>query len=281
MPFDILADFRQRPDASKLDQFWSGLARSIVVKLAELEPRLRFRIRNFPPVFSITAGDKGAADIKTGIALTEEDVPKQLRPFITVPEGDEYWIHNYRCDKCINPSTGSPGLWVPHIRRKLHQGPNHELKDLGITAKGVEQTWTVTHRIVIGDIERVRGLGDLLYSVALIGPIEDTALLAGFDVALVIPIKTINVVEQLKLLGKTKRLEHFKVYPPDPKAAVTALIEDLKTIDPKCLKPETNFDNLEDDLEYKQQLAREKLASRVMASMSGMKSTSEIKGALK
>src|SRR5579862_7140397 len=217
MPFDILADFKEPADASKIDRLWSGLARSIVMRLLELEPNLRFRIRNFPPPVSITEGEKGAADIKTGIALSENDVPPALRSHITVPEGEEYWIYNYKCMTCLKPD-GQPGLWVPHIRRKLHH--DHDLQRMNPTAKGVEQPWTVTHRIVIGDINRIRGLGDLLYSIALTGPVDDIAKLSGYDVVLVLPVQKINVSDQVEALKKVRRLEHSRVYPPDPKAAV-------------------------------------------------------------
>ena len=278
MPFEILADFRDREDFTKLDRVWSGIARSISMKLVEDEPRSRFRIRNFPPLATLEESDKGAS-IKSGVALGEEDVPLALRSRINIPEGEEYWIHNYRCMTCLNPQTGEPGLWVPHIRRKLHH--DHDLKDEKITGKGIRQPWFITHRLVIGSDTRIAGMGDLLYSVALTGPVDNVESLRGFDVIIVLPVKKLFIPEQdtkLAAWKKAGKIEHYRILPPDPIGAAKALIEDLKFIDKRFIEPEIP-ENPEEDPEYKQQLARSRLAEQVWAGMTGDRSS--IKAAIK
>lgn len=277
MPFEILADFKEREGASKIDVLWSGLARSIVMKLVEIEPRIRMRIRNFPPIGANEGTNTEGATNKTGIVLSDSDVPSLLKDRINIPEGEEYWIHNYRCMTCLNPSTNEPGLWVPHIRRKLHH--DHELKDLGITAKGIRQPWTTTHRIVIGDEVRIKGMGDMLYSVALTGPIKDFEILKGFDVAVVLPIRKVDLgvqSDQLIKMKKSGRLEAYKFLPTNPNESVESLLILLKDLDPKLIQPEVIYtgDNPTEDPEFKQQLARDKMAQRVLANM-GQKTIKE------
>jgi len=279
MPFEVLADFKQREGASKIDTFWSGIARSIVMKLIEMEPRIRLRIRNFPPPAVYETG--AAALHKSGIALSESDVPELLRDRINIPEGDEYWIHNYKCMTCLN-ANGNPGLWVPHIRRKLHH--DHDLKDLGITAKGIKQPWTTTHRLVIGDEKRIAGMGDMLYSVALTGPGKDISNVKGFDVIFVLPVSKgthEKYYADLNVLKQQQKIEHWYFIGGAPNYVVKSVLDLLIQIDPKILQSEINTENIEDDAEYKQQLARSKMADRALAGMGLAKTPEQAKAALR
>lgn len=276
MPFDVVADFKEREDASKIDSVWSGIARSLMMKLVEKEPRVRLRIRNYPPPAVLEAGNRSTI-AKSGIALGEQDVPILLRDRLNISEGEEFWIHNYRCMTCVDAEGN--GTWVPHIRRKLHH--DHDLKDLGITGKGIKQPWTTTHRLVIGDEKRIAGMGGLLYSVALTGPVKDPSNLSGFDVVIILPVKKSDLSAQdaqLLVMKKSGKLEHYCILSPNPEIAVISILEQLQVIDSKFLAPVENTENIEEDAEYKQQFARERIARRVMA---GMRSGKPIKDAIK
>lgn len=269
MPFELLADFKPAKFDRKIDEVWSSIARGLASRLVELEPRIRFKIRNFPPEGTRTHTDKGTL-FKTGIALSEEDVPDLLKERIKIPEEGEYWIHNYRCLDCINPQTNEPGLWVPHIRRKLHH--NHNLKDLGITAKGIHQPWMVTHRMVIGDSERIRGMGDLLYSVAFTGPFTDSSAMKGYDVATVLPVKKgFNKEAQWKLMESINHLEDYVILDNNMASAVPVILELLSRMDKRLFDPlpDSSFTTIEEDPEFQQQLSRDRMARRVMGRLTG------------
>lgn len=275
MPFDVVADFKEREGASKIDALWSGIARSMIMKLVEREPRVRIRIRNFPPPAVLETGDKSTI-AKSGIALSESDVPQLLRDRINISEGEEYWIHNYRCMTCLDADGN--GTWVPHIRRKLHH--DHDLKDLGITGKGIRQPWTTTHRLVIGDSKRIAGMSGLLYSVALTGPVKDIQNIKGFDAVVILPIKKgftdedyVSQVLLMKLLGTIEKNWHLS---SNTELAVGQLLSHLQEIDPKFLAPVENTENIEEDAEYKQQVTRDKIARRVMAGMGHGKAIREV-----
>lgn len=268
MPIDWIGDWKIRPEGTREDKIWTGVLRPLAEHLIKVEPRVRFRVRNFPP--RATSGDdtdkvtgKKITVVSSPIALADTDVPESLRNRLEVPKAREFWVKNYKCLDCTDPRTGKPGIWVPHVRRKLHKG--HKVKPGKPLMKGLDPDWRPTHRLITGTSERLRSHSGLMYSIALTSAPVSVAHLKGFDSILILPLKSgvDHEQEKAKLLADPgMAAEYIEILPANKNDAVKALLEFICSVDPEFVSSGVKSDGglNEDDKETHDQITRDNAA---------------------
>lgn len=286
MAWELIADYRQALGATEDDNRWTALAIGFSKGLLIEEPRLRFRIRNLPQGISKVSENKAVGEqgkstmIEQPVALDSENVPAVLRQRLEVPRRSEFWLRNYHCQECVDPSKGTTGLYVPHIRRKLHMKgqplvypPKGSIGDDGIKPvhktdphkgdvfmKGIRSTWQPTRQAMIGTPARLaanRTMTMLRYTVAITSMPDDPAQLAGYHYILLVPLKKVAdpQAEAKRLKAVLPEAENVAFLPANPKEGIKAILATFMELDSDALdKP----DELEDvaDLVLKVQEAR-------------------------
>jgi len=294
MPWEIIADFRPALGATEEDGLWTKLALGFTKGLVELEPRLRCRIRNLPPgvlrdrvrsfeEFTSAAGfdmsdpaatrraralydesrrQQGATSVvEQPVALISDDVPAILQARIEIPKAGTFWVRNYYCQECMDQKTGKPGVWIPHIRRKLHMRgqplvflsadarrgdgppPVHSVQPRkgDVRMKGIRNTWVPTHQAIVASPSRLhacRALTALRYSVAVTGVPADPAMLDGFHTVLIVPLKAgpdYAAVAQ-RIRSALPECESVAVLPRKPSDAIRAILAALMDSDSVALE---------------------------------------------
>jgi hypothetical protein len=274
MPWELIADYRPPLGATGEDVRWTHLALGLTKGLLDLEPRLRFRIRNLPQgVRSMKeqAGEHGqGVVVEQPVSLDSNDVPEALRPRLEIPRAGQFWVRNYYCQECVDPS-GKAGVWVPHIRRKLHMKGRPVVFSLpspegtaqaearlhrsdprkgNIQMKGIRSTWVPTHQVVFGSPSRLRAnrfVVSLRYSVAVTSEPEQPLALEGFSAVLLLPLRKDVDYEAVAagLRSALPECETVVVLPRSPKDGIRALLEILKGVDSAAL--ESPNDETDDD----------------------------------
>lgn len=271
MPWDFAADFRPPVQATDEDLVFSAFARGterqrgFIERILKLEPKLRVRVRNLPPgTLEVTAaeGSKAPSVIEQPVALDSHDVPEVLKDRIEVPKAREFWNRNYHCSECVDPISKRPGLWVPHIRRLLHQVGEPLIPPLPEGAKegtlhtknakagapfqkGLESSWMPNFMLYIGAPKRLAQQTTVLYSAALTTLPEDPKHLASFDMLFLLPIwsfsegraATDDEIESTvaKLHEELPKAEKIFVLSPSPKQGAAQVLEAIQELDPECM----------------------------------------------
>lgn len=308
MAWEYIADFRAPLGATDEDRRWGALAIGFAKGLVEIEPRIRFRIRNLPqglyekprsfeewakrmgvdlsdPQETAAAresfkevrspvGEHGRKAItEQPISLDSNDVPEVLRPRIEIPRAGQFWVRNYQCMECADPRTGKIGLWVPHIRRKLHSkgqplvfpppaldgessaGRVHrsDPKKGDVRMKGIRSTWIPTHQLIMASPARLRAnrtLTSLRYSVAVTSAPDDPSWLDGFHAVVLVPLrKADHAAEAARIRAALPEVESVVVLPSRPAEGIRALLAALLEIDSGSLEePRDDADDAADVL---------------------------------
>lgn len=290
MAFEWIADFRPPLEASEDELRWSAFSRGFLTKLLEKEPRLRVRIRNLPQGIASThsesrempeemRGHDGPlrAEVvvaKQPVALTSDDVPPILRRRLEIPRAGEFPVRTYRCMDCLDPATGKPGQFVPHIRKLIHESKGHKLKAGDVTHMGLRQTWTPDYQIFSASPKRLREQIHLMYGIAFTTIPEDPLDLRGYKSVVILPFRSLDrnapghvadpsdIVERIR---KIVRPEYIRVLRGAPTADIESLIAFLTDIDSKALQLDAGEDEDADQMELEDQLRRDKAARELLA----------------
>lgn len=265
MPMELIADFRPRVGATKVDDLWTAMSIAVALRL-DAEPGARFRIRGLPQGIDNTkTGPGGAITFSQPINLGSEDIPEKLRPRLEVPRAGEWWVRSYTCEDCLDPATGKPGRWVPDRRLRLHkeQYPGHRIKRGRITHKGLKSTWQPERQVFMGSPERLALQTPFMPSAAVTWAPEDPKMLARFSWIAILPVRKIDDYERVLALVReaVPGAESVVVLPKRP-ADLDALVAWLKeSVDEELCVAEEMSPQEADRRELEEQIARDRAAS--------------------
>lgn len=294
MPFEWIADFRPPYEATQDEILWSAFTQKFLKRLLRVEPRLRVRIRNLPQgiksIETVRKTDTSKVVALQPVSLASDNVDPELRDRLEVPPAGEYWVRTYICQDCLDPSTGEPGMWVPHIRRLLHK--DHNLVEGDITHRGIRPTWTPSHQVYSASPERLAGQIHLMYSIAVTTvPAEgDEKLLKDYDAIALFPFTSVDREKAERVAGledvfgrikavRGARMEKFLELDASPGKAVQQLLEWLQLLDRHALDvPQEEGDADEEELQ--EQLNREKAARATLKQAQAGVDAMGAKGAL-
>lgn len=260
MPYEIVADFRPSTSASPEDRAFSLLVRGsekrpgIVARIMQVEPRLRFRIRNM-----LRAGNQTPLDSR--------DVPKVLRPKLEIPKSGSFWVRKLYCHTCLDPA-GKP-RWVPHIRRRLHE--KHDLREGDIMSKGLAAPWQPNRSVYFGTPARILEQPRLMYSIAvttLPSSDEEAVRFESLDAVMLLPFTSLSSskpVDGPRLTVRPGSVERIEQLPVKPEAAVEVIVRTLVELDPNALDGQRDGKDA-NVVELKEQIAREGAMQEIVAS---------------
>lgn len=230
MAWEIVADFRDRPELTPGDRAWRNLAVGLALKLREVEPRLRFVLKQLPDGVNADGTIRGNFGL-----LVPPDVPAPLRAHLEPPGGRTQVVRQFFCKTC-STDPAKP-VWFPQMWLEKHRG--HEFTRSEPTSRVTKPTWTPGYRLLVGAPARLRGLHWNIYSAALTSPPEDATDLRDYDAVLVLPPRVgLSGDAEARLRADLPSAEDVVVLPPDTGGAVTALLAWMKSCDPHSVDDE-------------------------------------------